>query len=97
MCAIVIVDCTMLSSDDNPKTRKRVLTKALSQDEILTVDRIPPNSDKLFENLPWMNIMADIAVTAAIAEIKVRTSDGRDRLGNEDHVRHPDCLRTNCL
>ncbi|KAH0819415.1 hypothetical protein GEV33_003376 [Tenebrio molitor] len=92
VCAIVIVDCTMLSSDDNPKTRKRVLTKALSQDEILTVDRIPPNSDKLFENLPWMNIMADIAVTAAIAEIKVRTSDGRDRLGNEDHVRHPDYL-----
>lgn len=60
----------MLSSDENPKARKRVLPKAISQDEAIA-DRIPPNSDKLFENLPWMNIMAEIAITAAIAEIKV--------------------------
>lgn len=62
----------MLSSDENPKARTRVLTKALSQDETLTFDRIPPSSEKFFENLPWMNIMADIAITAAIAEIKVK-------------------------
>lgn len=59
----------MLSSDENPKTRVRVLRKTVSQDNIL--ERVPPNSDKIFDNLPWLDIMADIAITAAIAEIKV--------------------------
>lgn len=63
----------MLSSaDDLPVTgRHRVLKKSLSQEAFDVVSRVPPNSDKLFDNLPWMNIMADIAITAAIAEMKV--------------------------
>lgn len=61
----------MFSSDENPTTQRRVLRKTLSQDEGDIIGRIPPNSDKLFENLPWLNIMADLALTAAIAEIKV--------------------------
>lgn len=59
--------CTMLS-DEGSNARRRVLTKTLSQDDI---PRIPPASEKLFENLPWLGIMADIAITAAVAEIKV--------------------------
>lgn len=55
-------------SDEGPNARRRVLTKTLSQDDI---PRIPPASEKLFENLPWLGIMADIAITAAVAEIKV--------------------------
>lgn len=61
----------MLSSDENPATQRRVLRKTLSQGEADLIGRVPPNSDKLFENLPWLNIMADLALTAAIAEIKV--------------------------
>lgn len=61
----------MFSSDENPKTHKRVLTKTLSHSEEEALSRIPPNSEQLFENIPWLNIMADIALTAAIAEIKV--------------------------
>lgn len=61
----------MLTSDESQAAHGRVLKKATSQEDIF--DRVPPNSDKLFENLPWLNIMADIALTAAIAEIKVLT------------------------
>lgn len=53
-------------SDDGP--RRRALVKALSEDDL---PRIPPASEKLFENLPWASIMADIAIAAAVAEIKV--------------------------
>ncbi|XP_018571041.1 cAMP-specific 3',5'-cyclic phosphodiesterase isoform X4 [Anoplophora glabripennis] len=60
----------MLTSDENPTAHRRVLKKAISQEEVF--ERVPPNSDKLFENLPWLNIMADIALTAAIAEIKFK-------------------------
>lgn len=56
---------TMLS-DDGP--RRRALVKALSEDDL---PRIPPSSENLFENLPWASIMADIAIAAAVAEIKV--------------------------
>lgn len=63
----------MLSSDEASNVaRKRVLKKTLSQDSDCSVsERIPPNSDKLFDSLPWLNIMADIAITAALAEIEV--------------------------
>lgn len=63
----------MLSSpDDLPvNSRHRVLRKSVSQEAFDIVPRVPPNSEKLFENLPWLNIMADIAITAAIAEMKV--------------------------
>lgn len=60
----------MLSSDDCPKPHGRFLKKVLSQDDEV-VGRVPPASDKLVENLPWLNIMADLALTAAIAEFKV--------------------------
>lgn len=59
----------MLTSDESPTAHGRVLKKAISQEEVF--ERVPPNSEKLFESLPWLNIMADIALTAAIAEIKV--------------------------
>lgn len=55
-------------SDDAANTRRRVLVKKLSQEDL---PRIPPCSDKLFENIPWLTIMADIAIAAAVAEIKV--------------------------
>lgn len=71
MNSIASIDLKMLSSDDTSDvTRKRVLKKTVSQEDCAS-DRIPPNSDKLFDSLPWLNIMADIAITAAIAEIKV--------------------------
>lgn len=60
----------MFSSDDCPKPHGRFLKKTLSQDDNL-IGRVPPDSDKLLENLPWLNIMTDLALTAAIAEIKV--------------------------
>lgn len=60
----------MLSSDDSPKPHGRFLNTALSQDDDI-IGRIPPNSDKLLENLPWLNIMSELAITAAIAEYKV--------------------------
>lgn len=62
----------MLSSEEAPLL-DRALSKARNSvilDE--EMDRIPPSSDDLFENLPWLNIMADIALTAAISEIKVK-------------------------
>lgn len=58
----------MFSSDERPDSRRRVLKRAHSEE---VIDRIPPSSERLFENLPWLNIMADIAITAAIAEMKV--------------------------
>lgn len=60
----------MLSSDDCPKPHGRFLKKAVSQDDDI-IGRVPPASDQLLNNLPWLNIMADLALTAAIAEIKV--------------------------
>lgn len=60
----------MLSSDDCPKPHGRFVNKSVSQDDEL-IGRIPPDSDKLLENLPWLNIMSELALTAAIAEIKV--------------------------
>lgn len=60
----------MLSSDDCPNPHGKFLKKTLSQDDNL-IGRVPPSSDKLLENLPWLNIMADLAFTAALAEIKV--------------------------
>lgn len=56
-------------SEDATNVRRRMLNKALSQDDL---PRIPPSSDKLFDSLPWLGIMADVAIAAAIAEIKVR-------------------------
>lgn len=56
-------------SDEKTVALKRVLSRGVSQEEQLP--RIPPNSEKLFENIPWLNIMADIAITAAVAEIQV--------------------------
>lgn len=60
----------MLSSDDGPKPHGRFLNMSRSQDDDV-IGRIPPNSDKLLENLPWLNIMGELALTAAVAEIKV--------------------------
>lgn len=60
----------MLSSDDCLKPQFRFLQKTVSQDDEL-LGRIPPDSDKLLENLPWLNIMSELAFTAAIAEFKV--------------------------
>lgn len=60
----------MLSSDDCPKPHSRFLRKTVSQNDEL-LGRIPPDSDKLLENLPWLNIMSELAFTAAIAEFKV--------------------------
>lgn len=58
-------------SDEKPRiVRKRVLTRSLSQDQDL--GRIPPVAEKLFENSGWMSIMTDIAITAAVAEFKVK-------------------------
>lgn len=54
---------------DEKVSLKRVLSCTMSQDE--EISRIPPNSEKLFENIPWLTIMADIAITAAVAELKV--------------------------
>lgn len=55
--------------DEKPTSRKRVISRGVNEDKIM--DRIPPASEKLFENIPWLNIMTDIAITAAIAELKV--------------------------
>lgn len=55
-------------SDEGANARKRVLSRSVSQEEL---SRVPPFSEKLFENIPWLSIMADIALTAAMAEIKV--------------------------
>lgn len=60
----------MLSSDECPKPQRRFLKKTLSQDRSL-IERVPPVAEDLAKNLPWLNIMADLALTAAIAEIKV--------------------------
>lgn len=64
----------MLSSTDDLSVPKRhgILRKSLSEEPFAEIERIPPKSDKLFENLPWLTIMADLAIAAAIAEIKVR-------------------------
>lgn len=50
--------------------RRKMLKRSLSKDDEC-ISRIPPESERLFENLPWVNIMTDIALTAAIAELKV--------------------------
>lgn len=60
----------MLSSDDCLKPHGRFLRKTVSQDDEL-LGRIPPDSDKLLDSLPWLNIMSELAFTAAIAEFKV--------------------------
>lgn len=77
-------------SDDGPR-RSRALVKALSEDALLP--RIPPNSEKLFENLPWASIMADIAIAAAVAEIKVnfffKFSSWWSVLASRGHDRSP--------
>lgn len=64
----------MLTADGAPVTHRRVLKKALSHEDV--IPRIPPNSSELFESTPWLNIMADIAITAAIAEMKVSVPFG---------------------
>lgn len=59
-------------SDDGPNAalRRRVaaLASTVAEEEL---PRIPPPSEELFGNLPWASIMADIAIAAAVAEIKV--------------------------
>lgn len=57
-------------SDEKTVSLKRVISCTMSQEDEIT--RIPPNSEKLFENLPWLTIMADIAITAAVAEYEVQ-------------------------
>jgi hypothetical protein len=67
----IILTCVKtMVSDDKLGAHRRVLTRALSKDEV-SLSRIPPDAEKLLENIPWLSIMADIAVAAAVAEIKV--------------------------
>ncbi|GJQ71782.1 dnc [Trypoxylus dichotomus] len=56
--------------DEKPTSRKRGLSRGVSEEEI--IDRVPPASEKLFENIPWLHIITDIAITAAIAEMKFK-------------------------
>lgn len=57
-------------SSDRDGNRRKMLKRSLSKEEEC-ITRIPPESEKLFENLPWVSIMTDIALTAAVAELKV--------------------------
>ncbi|KAL3270348.1 hypothetical protein HHI36_009396 [Cryptolaemus montrouzieri] len=62
----------MLSSDENPLLVRGLPVNGSTVIIDDNMERIPPSSDQLFENLPWLNIMADIALTAAISEIKFK-------------------------
>ncbi|CAH1155349.1 unnamed protein product [Phaedon cochleariae] len=56
----------MLSSDENPRALNRTFPQGGE------IERVPPSSDQLLDNLPWLEIMADIAIAAAISEIKFK-------------------------
>lgn len=57
-------------SDEKLSTRNRVISCGVSEEKDFS--RIPPAAEKLFESDAWMSIMVDIALTAAVAEMKVR-------------------------
>lgn len=64
----LVTKCKMFT-DEKTVALKRAVSCDIGSDEVTS--RIPPSSEKLYDCLPWLNIMTDIAITAALAEIKV--------------------------
>lgn len=56
-------------SGDQPTVLKRALKKRVAKNK--DIGRIPPIAENLLQSEAWIEIMADVAITVAVAEIEV--------------------------